>query len=547
MTREGVRHAAAIGLALLLLGQAYFGSLGKSLTWDEPGYIAAGYANWTWNDYRLNEDHPPLMQKLQGLGLLFLSIDAPLPGDARYLDSENPRATYGRDLVFFRDNDLVAITRWGRAPVMLLGAALVLCVYAWGRRLLGPEPALLGASLVALSPNLVAHAKLATEDLGCATLFFAAVWLLWRSVESPSPANRIACGVVTGLALLSKYTALLLGPIFLVLSVVAWRRRGGGVGRWAAHLGVLAGIAFVVVGLAYGARFRPDLFFAGITKIYPDVADNYLFYFWGSVHDTPRWYHALASWVIKTPVPVLLLFGAALIRAARSRGEGEALWFLLFPPALVMLASFFDATNPGLRRVLPALPFLLLFAGGSIRGAASRRLATAAILVAWLAVESFRIYPHHLSYVSQAFGGPERGPYLFDESNIDWGQDLPALAKWQARHHADAELPLLYFGSASPAAYGVHATELDLRMIEDPPPGSYAISAHYLGYLRKLSAREGIDADWLGKYQPIARAGHSIYIYRFPVEGSGSSGPAVGVEAPPGSLRLRGGGPRPSR
>jgi len=121
--------AAAVGLALVFLAQVYFGSLGESLTWDEPGYIAAGYANWVWGDYRLNADHPPLMQKLQGLPLLFMDLESPEPGAARYLESPNPRPTYGRDLVFFHGNDVEQIARWGRAPVMLLGALLVLCIY----------------------------------------------------------------------------------------------------------------------------------------------------------------------------------------------------------------------------------------------------------------------------------------------------------------------------------------------------------------------------------------------------------------------------------
>ena len=129
-----------------------------------------------------------------------------------------------------------------------------------------------------------------------------------------------------------------------------------------------------------------------------------------------------------------------------------------------------------------------------------------------------RIFPPHLSYQNPAVGGPERGPYTLDESNIDWGQDLPALAAWQRENPSAEPLQLFYFGTAEPSAYGVRALAFDASRVEDPPDGTVAISAHYLAGLRKLEALTGADADWLTRYEPVAKAGYSIFIYRFPAE-----------------------------
>jgi hypothetical protein len=115
---------------------------------------------------------------------------------------------------------------------------------------------------------------------------------------------------------------------------------------------------------------------------------------------------------------------------------------------------------------------------------------------------------------------------VFDESNVDWGQDLPRLAAWQ-REHGPRPLRLFYFGSADPAAYGVDAEPFDLAWVEDPPPGTYAISAHYLVFLRKLGARPGEAADWLTRHRPVAKAGYSIFIYQFPESGDRDPGPAA--------------------
>jgi hypothetical protein len=512
--------AAAVGLALVFLAQTWSASLGESLTWDEPGYIAAGYANWVWGDYRLNADHPPLMQKLQGLPLLFMDLDAPVPGAARYLESPNPRATYGRDLVFFRGNDVERIARWGRAPGMLLGALLVLAIYGWGRELFGAGPALLAAALAAFCPNLLAHARLATEDLGCTALMFAAVWSFWRALLAPGIGRSLLCGAVTGLALLAKYTALLLGPAYALLVGVAWWRCGDRISPAALvrHVALVSAGALAVVGLGYGAAFRPDLFVAGIFRIYPDTAGDYAYYFWGRVSDEPFWFHGLASLLLKTPLPTLALGAVAAAVALAARARAERLAFLLLPPALVLGASCFDVTNPGVRRVLPAVPFLLLFCGHALWARPGRvRSAAVALLLAWLGVEATLSFPHHLSYLNGVAGGTARGPWVFDESNVDWGQDLPALAAWQREHLPDDEpLHLFYFGSADPAAYGVRAVGFDVSRVEAPAPGTYAISAHYLVYFRKLAARTGADADWLTRFEPIGRAGSSIYLYRFP-------------------------------
>ena len=211
-------------------------------------------------------------------------MHAPPAGAPRFLQSENPRATYGREFFFASGNDPLRMTALARIPVIAIGAALVLCVFAFSRSLFGSEPALAATALAVLCPNLVAHARLATEDLGCAAGMFAAVYTLWRCVERPGSARAFVCGVVTGIALLTKYTALLLLPIFAGLALVAWRRCRDRItpSELAGTLAVVAGVAFAVVGLGYGLAFRPDLYWQGVFKIYPDVAARLRLLFLGA-------------------------------------------------------------------------------------------------------------------------------------------------------------------------------------------------------------------------------------------------------------------------
>lgn len=513
--------AAAFALSAVFGLQVYAGAQGESLTWDEPGYIASGYVNWVHGDYRLAPDHPPLMQKLHALPLLALDVTAPPLLGLQWGEDPNPRVTYGRAFFFSSGNDPVGLARWARAPTHLLGMLLVLCVYGMARELMRLEAALLACVLAAFDPSLIAHAKLATEDLGCAALMLAAIWSFWRWLRKPALSSAAICGVASGLALLSKYTALLLGPIDLALLLVWWTQVGPlpSLARRVRELAIMAFVAALLINFAYGLGFHLDEYVTGIRQIYPDIAPNYHFYFWGQVSKEPFWYYALASLVIKTPASIWALLALAVYALTRSREARLAGLVCAIPMSALLFVSLFDITAPGVRRILPVVPFLLILAGLALEQGAKPWLRVGAWGAALASVgTALWIYPHHLSYMSPLFGGPDRGPYILDESNIDWGQDLPALARWQAEHLPDEELSLYYFGIADPAAYGVRAVPLDVNELDRPRPGVKAISAHHLATLRKIEAVTGRDTDWLSKYEPIAKAGYSIFIYRFPDE-----------------------------
>ncbi len=509
--------AAAILLALAFFAQGFFGNFKQSITWDETNFISAGYVYLTESDFRLNPSHPPLMQELEAFPLLFLNLEAP-PYPSYWLSYRNPVLAYGVNFLFGSGNDARRIAFWARLPVLLLGALLILGIYLWGRRLFGALPALAATAAAAFCPNLIAHSKVATEDLGCAALMFAAVWTFWLGWQKRRLHSWLLCGLVTGLALLSKYTALLLGPIYLVLTAWLLIKRRPEIKPMSAlkALAITGCVSFLVVGAGYNFSFDWPRYVSGISKIYRDTVPGYNFYLLGMVSDKPWWYYNLVGLATKVPVPTLLLFVIAAASCIYYRKDADRAMFLLAPAGIIIAASFFDKTNLGLRRILPAFPFLLLFTAQALGGGKNRlKLIVVVILLAWTASEAVRIYPYHLSYFNTIAGGPERGPYLFDDSNLDWGQDLPALSDWQRSLPESTPLKLYYFGSAAPSAYGVDAVEFDESDLEHPKPGVYAVSAHILVSFRKVKAKTGADIDWLTKYKPIARAGYSIYIYKF--------------------------------
>jgi len=155
----------------------------------------------------------------------------------------------------------------------------------------------------------------------------------------------------------------------------------------------------------------------------------------------------------------------------------------------------------------------------------TRRFALQAFVVgclAWSIGSTLYYTPHWLSYFNELAGGPLGGPEHLLDSNIDWGQDLLFLKKWQERHPEAQPLRAALYSSYDPAILGLKLAEAPpswpppaqpdtaLRremFVNDLTPGWYALSVN------RLWSRGGEYAYFREHLKPAAYAGYSIYIY----------------------------------
>ena len=515
---RALTYVVVVSLMAVFFVQAYVSSLEKSLTWDEPTSIGGGYALLAYGDYSVYLESPPLLQRLQALGLYLDGTQEPAP--ELWRGRQNPKVWFGTLLTYYSGNDPHRIARQARLPGLLLGTALVGLLFWWGRLLLGVPAALGVTTLAAFSPNLIGHSRVAAADLGSTVFMLGAVAAFWWASETGAVRRWTLCGILAGTAILSKFSALLLAPIFVALVAGLWFLRPDTRDpKWVGTAALAVGLAtWLTVALGYGLDLDLSMLREGVARIYSDAQPEYQDYLLGRVSEDPFWYSNVVAYLLKVPVATLILLLLAAVQAVRSRDEHtlEVALFTLTPVLIVVAAACFDTRNLGLRRILPAFPFLLLFAGLALREIRSRAHGWAvAALVVWAVASGVSIFPHHLSYFNVLAGGPENGPFLLSDSNIDWGQDLPALAAWQATRPEGEELNLRYFGTADPAAYGVRAVLVPDEELRRPRRAVYAMSVTELVNLRKSIARGVGVPDWLTQFQPIARAGYSIYIYDF--------------------------------
>lgn len=187
-------------------------------------------------------------------------------------------------------------------------------------------------------------------------------------------------------------------------------------------------------------------------------------YFLGEVRllGTPAYFPVALA--VKSPAASVLAMllglagGAVLLRKRRPRAPAVDIAILAFAaPACVYLAFALSANlNLGVRHILPLLPTLFILVGvvASQLSTSWKKLAIPGVLLLATSIESLAAWPNYLAFFNAPAGGERGGLWLLGDSNLDWGQDLPALADWQ-RQNPGVRLWLAYFGQADPARYGV--------------------------------------------------------------------------------------------
>lgn len=498
----------------------------KSATWDETHYYGMGVHLLETFEWSVQGSilHPPLSFYIQALPLLAVEsgdlLFRPLPEQALRPEilgqADVQRGQRALAAEQNRGNRLLDLSRLAN---IVLAALVGLLAFAWARALYGTYSAgIVAALLYFFCPNLLAHARLLTPDLTLTVTSFAAMFLLWLACKRGSPGWWVLAGAGLGLALLSKYTAVMLPPVSLFL-LLLWRWLRGPV-NWLAALAMFAA-ALLVLWAGYGFDLSPYL--SGLEFQWSHAGEGHRGYLMGEHSREGWWSYFWIAVLIKTPLPALLLFLLAFLSLCAGGRRDRGAWldsaFLLVPALAVLLAFSIKPQAIGLRYVLPIYPLLYVFSARLVAlGAPRWRTLVAAILLVGQFIASAMIHPHYLAYFNEIAGGPGGGHDYLVDSNLDWGQDLPGLKEFMDEQGLD-RIQLSYFGTDSPRRYGITYDWLPSVVLDNPRPdhrpelpktGWVAISVTNLegAYFKhpELFA-------YLKEHQPVARIGHSIFVY----------------------------------
>jgi hypothetical protein len=475
--RKHYGSAGAVLLLLVFLGELTFSIRQQSLSWDEGDHIFAGYMSWKKVDFGINPEHPPLVKALAAIPLLPIHLKVP---DPKGLASFKDEAYFdGRDFIFGNGGEAEAdrIIFRARMAAASLSLLLGLLVFLAAREMFGDGAALFALALVVFEPNMIAHGAYVTTDMGISCFMFASIYAFYRYVKAPSVGRLIVLGLVSGLALASKHSGVLLLPfgLALIITEILWsspetrtNKRRVALRLTGAFLAAST-ITIVVLWAFYGFRYAarpggmqlsPSLaeYARGLKGLEPQVylalarlhllpesylyglvdvrliSDSFSTYIFGKVYAHGVWFYFPAAFIIKSTAAfmgLLLLTGFAIVTGKlRARRE---VFFLTIPPILYLLIATGTGLNIGARHILPMYPFLSVLIGGATLALAhkDRRWAyVVGLLLAWHVVSSARAYPNYLAYSNEFWGGPANTYTYLTDSNTDWGQQLKAVKKY---------------------------------------------------------------------------------------------------------------------
>jgi len=221
MSNKSTNIIAVVLLAVMLV-TAFFSMKDDSATMDELAHIPAGYSYLSQKDFRLNPEHPPLVKDLAALPLLFLNLN--FPEDHPSWQKEiNSQWWFGNEFLFHSGNDADKIIFLARLPMILLLIFLGWFLFFWTKQLAGNKIALMVLTLFSFSPAFLAHGRLVTTDVAATLGLVLATYFWLKFLKEPSKKNIFLTGIVLGVALLLKFSLILLVPFFGIITIIyAW-------------------------------------------------------------------------------------------------------------------------------------------------------------------------------------------------------------------------------------------------------------------------------------------------------------------------------------
>ncbi|MGH7198527.1 MAG: glycosyltransferase family 39 protein [Candidatus Omnitrophota bacterium] len=376
-----------------------------------------------------------------------------------------------------------------RLVTTLFSLVLGFYVYRWSSRLYGPAAGVFSLFLYVFSPNILAHSHLITSDLYAALMITLSLYTFWKFLNEGGWKRALVSAVMLGLCQLSKYTGLLLYPVFLLIALARAVAGGWRPGyfisfcKWTLFFGLVsvlvinAGFFFNGTLLPWGDfHFKSSLLASlqsasqalGMIRVpvphaYLDGLDQVLHrertgeYTWSVYllgklaeegHGFPGYFFYAYFFKETIAAQIFLCWAAGVYLRRRKEFQfmkNEA--FLVMPVLLFLIYfNFFFNTQTGVRFMLMIFPLLYVFCGSLFKefGPMSRKRAAVIVcLTGYLMISTLSYYPHFLSYFNEWVWDRKKAYKILADSNIDWHQSRLYLKKYKKEH------PEAVFGPAN--------------------------------------------------------------------------------------------------
>jgi len=457
------------GIILFIILSSY-ASFRESLTYDETVNIQEGRNAWKFRTFDIDTNNLPLPRNIATIPII-TGLDRLLPVSPTNVN------------VFF-----------SRFVMILIGAFGLALVYMVSYRLTKS----LGASALTLflyifEPSILAHSHYIVNNIWFLVLYFF-LWVTFLAfADKSTKRNSLVFGVALGLSLSSK---LLTTPFFLtaVILYLLFSLRKNILHMMKNMLPAVIALFFVLWAnyfftsdviikarndpnrvserlLTYARDHRLPCIEKAIWfgqhqpvplgQFFASVKNTVLFkqtdggvFFLGNVYQKSQWYFMPVMFVLKTPIPLLILFSIGCIEVLKRRKTDKGMDYLI-PVVAIFIVTSWQRMALLTRYILPVIPFVIIIASQAMAITTTKIGKTVLfVLLLWYIVGTLRYFPHTLSF-SNEFTGEREGRYqLFSDSNIDWGQALPDVADYISKTQPSS-VKFSYFGRDNADLYGL--------------------------------------------------------------------------------------------
>ena len=383
---------------LLLATESHIG-----LTWDEPDYIAASESYVHWLGQLL--DNPGYALSTEGI--------------ERYWTANHEHPPFDKiwsGIVWRLTRDLLPHLTAHRLGNMLLNSLLFGLLFLLVQDVYGTWVGLAASASLLVMPRFFFHSHLAALDVAAASLIVAIVLLFWKTRDRRSWWVDIALGVLWGIAVATKVNAVFVFPTLVLWALIFQRHL-----RLFVRFFVMGGLAVVVFFLSWPWLYHQTVdrtieYILFLTVNHWEIGQWYMHRFFMP----PPWHFPFVITIVVVPFTILLLFFVGTGRVLKKKEErpfGTLLLLNMFIPMLV-IAIGQSMVYDNDRLFIAAMPFVAALAavglftvaqwiGRKLTGR-NRKLAIGALVAVTFAppiISAALLFPHMLSYYSEAVGG----------------------------------------------------------------------------------------------------------------------------------------------
>lgn len=417
--RTRLKQVLPLLVALCFLFLLVSGAWLLSPVQTESSHLASGISHALFFRFDLYRVNPPLVRCLAALPSI-LQIDRKSPAWDRIDPNPLKRSESLVALeLFSKRDDFRQLIFYGRLCVLPLVLVALIFIFHYSKSLYGWSPGVLALFLWSLNPYVLGQGCTIMPDVPSASLAVTSVYFFRKWLKEPSSESSFASGAILGIAELTKFTLIVLYPLYIILwflyrlpkigisSAVPLRRQIFQVTLMFATSLIVINMGYLFEGTGQllksyrfktvllteyktldeipsdgGNRFNgsgniietafgylplmlPKNYIQGIDTQRYDFEKGFPSYLRGHWSDHGWWYYYLYALLIKTPFGVIGIFFLALVCSFVLKGYNTT-WqdeILVLLPGISIVFCVCSQTGFSVhsRYIIPAIPFFTIW------------------------------------------------------------------------------------------------------------------------------------------------------------------------------------------